>query len=239
MMMSILVLIRHGQASFGSSDYDQLSDLGARQAHTLGVFEGRHLEPADRMYVGPLRRHQQTAQGYRQGFREQRDHPLPEPSQEEGLCEHALLSLLSQHRAEVVAQSETLRAFVQTMQDAPDPHRWMRQLLFEVAYQWIEGKIDIDAVEPWTAFRRRVAHTIDALTSMPSKGERVLAFTSGGFMGAAVGHLLELDDRQTFELGTELRNTSLVEIRFSTHKKSLSVYNAIPHLTDPTLVTHL
>jgi broad specificity phosphatase PhoE len=34
--MGTLHLVRHGQASFGAADYDQLSDLGARQCRELG-----------------------------------------------------------------------------------------------------------------------------------------------------------------------------------------------------------
>ena len=34
--MGNLYLVRHGQASFGADDYDQLSDLGIRQTVRLG-----------------------------------------------------------------------------------------------------------------------------------------------------------------------------------------------------------
>ena len=36
--MASLYLIRHGQASFGSANYDQLSPLGQRQADVSGQF---------------------------------------------------------------------------------------------------------------------------------------------------------------------------------------------------------
>ncbi len=36
--MASLYLIRHGQASFGSDNYDQLSPLGQRQADVSGRF---------------------------------------------------------------------------------------------------------------------------------------------------------------------------------------------------------
>ena len=34
--MSVLLLVRHGQASWGSADYDVLSDLGHEQSRLLG-----------------------------------------------------------------------------------------------------------------------------------------------------------------------------------------------------------
>ena len=35
--MSVLLLVRHGQASFGAADYDQLSSLGEEQSRLLGA----------------------------------------------------------------------------------------------------------------------------------------------------------------------------------------------------------
>lgn len=35
--MPVIALLRHGQASFGTEDYDRLSDLGRRQAEVAGV----------------------------------------------------------------------------------------------------------------------------------------------------------------------------------------------------------
>jgi len=57
--MARLVLIRHGQASYGQVDYDRLSPKGEQQARVLGA----HLATLklDALYVGPLRRQQQTA----------------------------------------------------------------------------------------------------------------------------------------------------------------------------------
>ena len=39
--MGTLYLVRHGQASFGADDYDQLSDLGRRQSVRLGEYFAR------------------------------------------------------------------------------------------------------------------------------------------------------------------------------------------------------
>ncbi|MDZ4123020.1 MAG: phosphoglycerate mutase family protein, partial [Hydrogenophaga sp.] len=36
--MGTLYLVRHGQASFGADDYDQLSEMGQRQSRRLGEY---------------------------------------------------------------------------------------------------------------------------------------------------------------------------------------------------------
>ena len=54
--------VRHGQASFGTDDYDRLSPLGWQQARWLG----RHLSETGHRYdavvSGGMRRHRETAQ---------------------------------------------------------------------------------------------------------------------------------------------------------------------------------
>ena len=58
--MASLYLIRHGQASFGSANYDQLSALGQRQADLSGHFFadiGLHFGQA---VSGDLSRQQET-----------------------------------------------------------------------------------------------------------------------------------------------------------------------------------
>ena len=60
--MSVLTLVRHGQASFDSDDYDQLSDLGKQQARLLGKHWADQRLCIDRVYTGPRVRQKQTAE---------------------------------------------------------------------------------------------------------------------------------------------------------------------------------
>ena len=53
--MTVLYLIRHGQASFGAEDYDQLSELGRRQSVLLGTHLRQTQPPLDAIYAGSLR----------------------------------------------------------------------------------------------------------------------------------------------------------------------------------------
>ena len=68
--MGTLYLVRHGQASFGADDYDQLSDLGRRQSVRLGQYlrerygEGLRFNA---VLTGTLRRQIGTWQGIAEG----------------------------------------------------------------------------------------------------------------------------------------------------------------------------
>ena len=59
--MPVVLLIRHGQASFGAADYDVLSDAGHQQAKLLAdALLRRGVQPA-RMVAGSLKRQRDTA----------------------------------------------------------------------------------------------------------------------------------------------------------------------------------
>ena len=60
--MATVYLIRHGQASFGSDDYDRLSELGCRQAVVLGEYLEQCGIVFDAVYSGELLRQRDTAE---------------------------------------------------------------------------------------------------------------------------------------------------------------------------------
>ncbi len=73
--MGRLYLVRHGQASFGAADYDNLSELGRRQAVRLGQYFRENDQSFDAVFTGTLRRHGQTWAGIAEGLRP--EHALP------------------------------------------------------------------------------------------------------------------------------------------------------------------
>jgi phosphohistidine phosphatase SixA len=62
-----LFLVRHAQASFGTDDYDRLSDLGHQQSRWLGDYFAQRGLVFDRVVTGTLRRHRETLSGLAAG----------------------------------------------------------------------------------------------------------------------------------------------------------------------------
>jgi broad specificity phosphatase PhoE len=60
--MGQILLVRHAQASFGSADYDRLSDLGREQAQLLGAWIACRGRRIDLAVSGRLKRHRDTAE---------------------------------------------------------------------------------------------------------------------------------------------------------------------------------
>lgn len=66
--MGVIHLVRHGQASFGTGDYDRLSETGHLQARLAGEdMAARGLRP-DVIIHGGLRRQRETAEGLVEGL---------------------------------------------------------------------------------------------------------------------------------------------------------------------------
>ena len=60
--MGLILLVRHGQASWGAADYDQLSPLGEKQGEVLGSWLAKAGVRPTRLVGGTMRRHRQTAE---------------------------------------------------------------------------------------------------------------------------------------------------------------------------------
>ena len=60
--MTSIYLVRHGQASFGKKDYDNLSEIGEKQSFLLGEYFKKLKLNFDKIYVGTLKRQIQTSE---------------------------------------------------------------------------------------------------------------------------------------------------------------------------------
>src|SRR5262249_9030082 len=96
--VSTLTLVRHGQASFFSEDYDRLSPIGEAQSRNLGAYWVRLGETFSEVYVGPLRRQQRTAELVGEEFR-RAGLRWPEPTVIAALNEYDLAGLLGRFGA--------------------------------------------------------------------------------------------------------------------------------------------
>ncbi|WGS53263.1 histidine phosphatase family protein [Paraburkholderia sp. D15] len=216
--MAELFLVRHGQASFGADNYDQLSERGERQSLWLGEHFARNGIRFDRVITGTLTRHTQTLAAIRRAMP---DTP-PECTVHPGLDEydfHALFRAMDDatHREIASRAREQPREFFKAL----------RQIL----HAWSRGELDDRAPETWHAFQQRVAAARDAIQQGDAR--RVLVVTSGGVIGAFVQQLLQAPDAMAVELNLQIRNSSVTQCFFNRESCQLSTFNTVAHLDDP------
>lgn len=224
-----LVLVRHGQASAISGDYDQLSDLGREQSRLLGGHFERFAFVPDRVLVGPRRRHAQT-------HAEAKLHGWPEPERVEELDEHHAVQLLVALGPELGKRDDELGKLAR--EAFTSDHGSMRKALTKVFAAiipaWARGEVVHPDVEPFDAFRVRVRRFLDRMRE--SEGTSV-AFTSGGAISAIVAEVHGLDTDQLLDVMWHVKNGSITEIAVRDGRMSIAALNGTPHLGEPRLLT--
>lgn len=210
--MGTLYLVRHGQASFGADDYDQLSDLGKRQSVQLGGYFASKGLAFDLVLCGTLRRHKQTLNGISKGL----NRPL-QAMHWPNLNEYDSEAVIAAIHPEPRDRSPT-----------PDNHRQHFRLLRTGLLQWMLGNTQPQNMPSWQVFGQRVVAVLDHVRQ--SQAERVLLVSSGGPIASAIGHVLDTPPEATIELNMRLRNTAVSEFSFGPKRHALLTYNTLPHL---------
>ncbi|MGF6696919.1 broad specificity phosphatase PhoE [Paraburkholderia sp. MM5496-R1] len=212
--MAELYLVRHGQASFGAENYDELSSSGFAQSRWLGEYFAQSHLSFDRVVTGTMRRHAQTADALLTAMGGQ---PV-EIVQDAGLNEynfHALFSALGESgpASGPVAES-SMKHF----------YKGLRQVL----QLWSEDKLPGRIPETWGEFQARVEHA--RLAIQRSGGKRVLVVSSGGPIAVFTQQILNAPAAAAIALNMQIRNSSVSQYVFNDSAMSLVTFNALPHL---------
>lgn len=214
--MGTLHLVRHGQASFGTDDYDRLSDLGTRQAAALGTaWEAGGTVFTDAI-AGDMLRHAQTAiaaiDASGLGEEDLAD-PLSGYDVDAGWNEYDHLAIASEH--DPAALAHDAKAFQASLNEA--------------LAAWRAGEGDFS--ETYAAFRDRVmASFAAACETAAQKSRRVLVFTSGGPIAMVVSHLVAGDDAAFQRLNDVVVNSSVTTIMVGATGPRLLTFNDHAHL---------
>jgi len=238
--MGRLTIVRHGQASFMSDDYDRLSELGEEQSRALGRYWARHAIGFTHAFTGPCLRHRQTAQQAEAGSREF-GHALPPLQEAPGLGEFAWEALLAHALSDGYAADEAmlgLRAAFAVAATVQEKRRAIHYLMEAVTERWVLGTLSAPGAEPFVAFQARVHAGVEAMLEAGGKGGNLVVFTSGGPAAVTAGLALELPPRKILELIWNLRNAAVIELLYSRGRLSVSSYNSAPHLETPALWTY-
>jgi broad specificity phosphatase PhoE len=197
--MSHLLLVRHGQASAQSHDYDVLSQLGIRQARLLGAHLARAGQPIDALFTGPRKRQQDSAMHLYESAREAGvRYPGPIVLDEFDEMPFREILVAALHVFVDEPPLGTSRSFDQ-----------MRALVKRAVMAWASDEVTADGIEPFAAFTERVQRI---LARVASAGEHVLVTTSAGPIAVALqlaGAPGTESPRAAMDLAIDLVNASV------------------------------
>lgn len=225
--MSILYLIRHGQASFGAADYDDLSAAGRQQARLLGDFMVRSGIRFDACWSGTLRRQRQTFGEVRARYQDA-GQGMPRPTETADLNEYNYEAVL---RTLVPVIQKEDPGFINDVGNMQSDQRAFQKVFSRVMTRWASGRDHLDGLGSWSDFSVRVSGVLKNSMQSSDRGSQVVVFTSGGPIAAQVGRVMGLAAEKTISLSWQLVNASLTRFTFDRERITLATFNEYGHLT--------
>jgi broad specificity phosphatase PhoE len=239
--MSVLFMVRHGQASFGAANYDQLSELGFKQSALLGEYWARRGLKFDAVFSGAQERQKQTLDEVKEAYIKA-GLEFPQSTIMAGLNEYDAKGIITKYFPALLQNDKRLQEIVGRSknigQNTKEGRRSFQEIFEIVVNTWIEGAIEVDGVESWSSFRNRVNADVSKIVAEYSDGKNVAVFTSGGPISALMETTLATTPKTAIELSWVIKNASISEFKFKKDKISLVGFNMTPHLYEDTLVTY-
>lgn len=214
--MGTLYLVRHGQASFGAENYDQLSELGHRQSHRLGEYLASRGLQFSATIRGSLKRQADTLTGIQKGMGEDASIANQETVWP-GLNEYDSHAVIA-----------AIHPMPLPKPDTPALYRQHFRILRDGLTQWMAGVTSPHGMPSYVEFVEGVASALAHVRK--NTDGNVLMVSSGGPISTAVGHVLGCPAESTIELNMRIRNTAVSEFNFNPKRMSLISFNNLPHL---------
>lgn len=171
--MGLLLLVRHGQASWDSDDYDVLSETGWEQSRLLGrALAARGLTP-DVVVSGGMRRHRETAEACLDELGELGGSCTQQ--EDVGWDEFDHVGMLGRLPTDFAGEKPTKAEFQEWFEAATD--------------RWTGGGYDEEYAESFAAFTDRVEAALRRTAEAAASGT-ALVFSSGGPIAWATASLL-------------------------------------------------
>ncbi len=238
--MSTLLVIRHGQASFGAANYDVLSELGERQSQELGRYLARAGVRADAVYSGPLKRQVDTASLLS-------DAPqFPEAQVEPRFSEFPAFRIVALGLPALIEagafEPERAAAFTAAAHDPVGERRMFETMFRTVMRAWAEGDPRLAAalaeLESFADFRRRVLSGLHDVMRAHGRGQTVVIVTSAGTVGASLAAALSLSPWESIKASLVVANTAMTRFKYrDVEDITLDAFNTVPHLQRRALLT--
>jgi broad specificity phosphatase PhoE len=231
--VGVILLVRHGQASFGGTDYDVLSPAGERQARCLGAaLAARGITPAS-VVSGALKRQHASAAA----LVEEAGWPLGvsvDPAWDEfefnGLVVGTPDGQAPQDRS---AFQDALEAGMRRWAGAVAPPKDTAGAPAGTVGAPLAGMSFPLGDESFAAFTARAESALRTVAARQPKGATTVVATSGGVIGWIAASLLGAGVEQWIRLNRVCVNTGVTTLVAGRRGISLVTFNDHSHLSPP------
>jgi broad specificity phosphatase PhoE len=235
--MSEIYFIRHGQASFGSANYDRLSEKGGVQATILGQHLAALGVKFDAVCSGEMVRQKKTAHAMITAYRE-RGLFVPDLILDPAFNEYDAALVWAFQTKQMRADEPGL---LEELEQRPTDKKAFQRVFSRVMERWVSGKFDDPGIVTWEAFKTRVVLGLNTLVTTWGPQKKIAVFSSGGPISIVVQQALGLSDSMAVAISWQVHNASITRIKYNQSTISLTGFNEIAHLEltgDRTLLTY-
>ena len=215
--MATIYLIRHGQASFGSANYDQLSELGVRQADATGEYLARLDISLDAAYSGDLSRQVETCERVLASQSGAVPHQIDAAFNE--------LNNDEQVRALAPVLAEADPQLAALLQRGLSSSKDYQKVIRAVFNHWVTQDCSQYDIQSWQDYQGRAVAALEAVMQAQGAGKTVGIFTSGGTIATLVAHVLGLASEKVYSFYEPIFNCSVTQLFYSRDNVSLSYFN--------------
>jgi broad specificity phosphatase PhoE len=206
-----ILLIRHGQASYGTDDYDRLSEVGHAQATAVAAELRRRGSTIERIVHGSLARQRETAAPTIEALSLS---AVVDPR----LDEYDMDEIVSRHTDSAVRTSNGTGG-------EPVSSRDFQRILEQGMNAWIDAGDGDGSAETWPAFATRCRAGLSAAATGLTSGSTAVVFTSAGVIAALCCSLLELTPKTLIALNRVAVNGGLTKVASGRSGLSLVSFN--------------
>lgn len=242
--MTTILLARHGQASFGQENYDQLSELGSIQAQMLGQHYAATQRRIDAIFTGSLVRQRDSAQHFWASYQSSiaAEHSNDTLASVINLSEpdsYILPQFDEFNHKDVFVKSDpafiSKGAIAAEIAKSDIPATRLAELFDQAMQRWHGGDNDHDYIESWPQFNHRAQQALEQVRTKVANlnldhDSTVLVFTSGGVIAAITAQLLKQGSQIAYQLNKSLVNTGVTSITLKEKSARLMSLNEYSHL---------
>lgn len=223
--MQKITLVRHGQASYGTDNYDKLSPLGHEQSALLGTYFKQIGYQFDAVLTGKMVRHHETAQQILTAMGSEQTY-----KQHSGFDEFDFEAVVNAY----------LQANPNAKPQPDSPRSEFYRLLKNAMIAWSNNQLG-SLPETWMDFQQRVVDGVEDAIAQYPEAEHLLVATSGGAIAMLKGHTLGLTASKLVDMNLQIRNASFHQYLVKPRTYLETSFNQIAHLelaNTPHLLTY-
>lgn len=219
-------MIRHGQASFGTGNYDKLSGRGIVQSRVLAEHILKINSGFTKIITGTMSRHKETLEPLLLLYKE-RGMALPDVDIMNEFNEYDFLGIISEIFPLLLKEDSTLST---DMSELLGDKKAFQQVFEKAILGWASGIYDSPRLPKWQDFMLRINNGINAIMKAHGSGAHIAVFTSGGPIAGVLRNVLQISEENAVRLSWQIANASVTRFKFTFDRVTLSTFNEYSYL---------